>query len=391
MTERFDKWTPPEGDYWSSGSAGSDLREWSKSRPGGSHRPPRRPRRDRGVTRVLIVFAFLVCIAILVAGVIGGKHLLQNRSDKDATSSTAVESNRIVVKSGMGVAQVGKMLQEKGFINSAGDLVDLMKARGTEGSLKPGAYEFPMGTPILVIVEALEKGSGSSIKITIPEGMAVGQVADLLEKGEAIDGSEYARLSKQPDSFAVPLVGPDSVEADSLEGLLFPSTYFLVEGDDAKDLIGAQLAAFELKTATLPWSKAEELGVTPYQIVIIASMIEKEANIKDERAKVAAVIYNRLQQDMSLGIDATVRYALDKWTGPLTESDLKVDSPFNTRVKKGLPPAPIASPGLEALKAALEPAKVDYLYYVLIDTEGHHFFTDSYDEFLKAKQDAPPQ
>ncbi|HZJ03096.1 MAG TPA: endolytic transglycosylase MltG, partial [Thermoleophilia bacterium] len=149
------------------------------------------------------------------------------------------------------------------------------------------------------------------------------------------------------------------------------------------------LKTFSQKTAELPWENASELGVSPYQVVIIASLIEKEARIPEERAKVSAVIYNRLEEGMTLGIDATVRYAVKKWTGPLTRSDLAVDSPYNTRVETGLPPGPIASPGLAALEAALQPEEVDYLYYVLQDEAGHHFFTASYDEFLQAKENAP--
>ena len=187
----------------------------------------------------------------------------------------------------------------------------------------------------------------------------------------------------------LPDVGGKQPDVDTLEGLLFPSTYFLMEGDGATELIGAQLAAFTAKTANLPWKNATALGVTPMEIVVIASLIEKEVNVASERAKVAAVIYNRLKADMTLGIDATVRYAVNKWTGALTAEDLNVDSPYNTRIKKGLPPTPICNPGVAALQAALEPAKVDYLYYVLKDNDGNHFFTASYDEFLQAKQNAP--
>jgi len=121
----------------------------------------------------------------------------------------------------------------------------------------------------------------------------------------------------------------------------------------------------------------------------VASLIEKEVSVPDERPLVAAVIYNRLEKKMTLGVDATVRYALDKWTGELTSEDLEVDSPYNTRVVKGLPPTPISNPGVAALEAALEPAEVDYLYYVLSDTEGNHFFTADYDEFLRAKENQP--
>ena len=125
--------------------------------------------------------------------------------------------------------------------------------------------------------------------------------------------------------------------------------------------------------------------MTPYQIVVVASMLEKEASTPTDMANVAAVIYNRLKKKMTLGLDVTVRYAVNKWTEPLTADDLKVDSPYNTRVVKGLPPGPISNPGVAALTAALQPASVDYLYFVA-DSNGKMSFTASYDEFVKLKQ-----
>jgi UPF0755 protein len=245
---------------------------------------------------------------------------------------------------------------------------------------------------LAAVVDILETGRGAAnLKVTIPEGLAIDQTATLLTKSGDVDGVSYKDLAGQPAKYTIPKVGSTAPSVSSLEGLLFPSTYFLVEGDTASDLIATQLETFEAKTSGLPWSNAESLGVTPYEIIIIASMIEKEASVADERPKVAAVIYNRLAKKMTLGIDATIRYAVKKWTGALTDNDLKVDSPYNTRTNKGLPPGPISSPGVAALKAALEPSKADYLYYVLSDTEGHHFFTSSYEEFLKAKERAPQQ
>lgn len=278
------------------------------------------------------------------------------------------------------------------MINSSAEFVDVVKARGSEDDLQPGIYQLAQGQELVSVVEQLERGTGSaSFKVTIPEGLAASQTAALLAKDGVMDGESYAELAQQPQKFVVPKVGGSEVAVDTLEGLLFPSTYYLLKGDGPTELIGAQLAAFDSKTQSLPWSRAKDLGLTTYEIVIVASLIEKEASIADERAKVAAVIYNRLKKDMSLGIDATVRYALGKWTGALTAKDLEVDSPFNTRVNKGLPPSPIASPGVAALKAALNPADVNYLYYVLSDVDGHHFFTDSYDEFLEAKEQSPVQ
>jgi UPF0755 protein len=352
----------------------------------------RSPKRGGGASRLVIVFAFVLCVAVVVGVVIGGLRIIGNGANQQVTSTTLSPAADITVRQGMGATQVGALLEKAGLIESASEFVNVVKARGTTNSLKPGTYRFERGVTLTAIIEALETGRGATnLKITIPEGMAVDQVAALLDKGGDIGGTSYKDLAARPSQFSLPKVGGSLPSVDNLEGLLFPSTYFLVEGDTAAELIAAQLEAFQTKTSSLPWSNAQKLGVTPYEIVIIASMIEKEAVIADERPKVAAVIYNRLNKKMTLGIDATVRYALNKWTGPLTEKDLNVDSPYNTRVKKGLPPTPISSPGLAALKAALEPTKADYLYYVLSDTQGHHFFTASYEEFLKAKERAPQQ
>lgn len=350
----------------------------------------RRPR--RWASRVLIVGAFFVCIAVVAAVANQGVHWVRERSTTTSTVTAQGSSIRVEVKTGMTATQVGQLLQEEGVIESSSAFVDLVKSRGSENKLHPGTYQFATGLALLEVVDQLEKGRGSTtFKLTIPEGLAAGQVAELLSEGGKIKGSSYLDLSGQPSKFVVPKIGDSAPRVTTLEGLLFPSTYFLLQGDGATELIGAQLAAFQKETASLPWDKARALGVTQYQIVIVASLIEKEASIAEERAKVAEVIYNRLKQDMPLGIDATVRYTVGKWTGPLTSDDLKVDSPYNTRSVKGLPPGPIANPGVAALRAALEPGTGDYLYYVLTDTQGHHFFTASYEEFLQAKQNAPAQ
>ena len=385
MTDEFDRRPDeprPEG--------GQGFDERPADPLGTVPRHARAPRkRHGGVSRALIVLAFVACIAVVAGVAISGIKLIQGRADTETTSTTTASEATILVKQGMGATQVGQLLVQAGLVDTASEFVDLVKARGSENAIKPGTYRFSKGEELLALVEALEKGGTADLKITIPEGKASDQVAQLLDAAGNIDGDSYLQLAEQPAKFKVPKVGDSAPEVDTLEGLLFPSTYFMIEGDGATELIGAQLAAFESKTASLPWSKAADLGLTPYEVVIVASMIEKEANVADERAKVAAVIYNRLEKDMALGIDATVRYALGKWTGALTQEDLKVDSPYNTRVNRGLPPAPISNPGVAALEAALEPAQVDYLYYVLTDTEGHHFFTASYDEFLKAKENAP--
>jgi UPF0755 protein len=338
------------------------------------------------------VGAFIVFVVAAVLLINKGVDWFHEHSTTTVTEAAHGAAVKVVVNPGMTAAQIGTLLQERGVIESSAEFVDLVKARGSESALLPGIYQFYEDQKLLEVVDMLEQGKGSpSFRLTIPEGMAASQVGALLSDEGTIDGADYLELSGKPDKFRVPKVGETTPEVKTLEGLLFPSTYYLLEGDGATELIGAQLAAFAAQTASLPWEKAKALGLTPYQIVIVASLIEKEVSIAEERAKVAAVIYNRLKADMTLGIDATVRYAVDKWTGALTTEDLETNSPYNTRKVKGLPPAPIANPGVAALQAALEPAAVDYLYYVLSDKEGHHFFTASYDEFLEARENQPAQ
>ncbi len=351
----------------------------------------KKQRKRRWPARIVVVGGFLVFITVVAFLASKGVDWFNERTDA-TTSTTATHgpSVKVIINPGMTATEIGRLLEEKGVIDSASDFVDLVKSRDSEGDLRPGNYEFYEDQKLLEVVDTLEKGSSTAnLRETIPEGLAVSQVAAQLNKEGVISGDSYAELADKPEEFLLPEVGGKKPEVDTLEGLLFPSTYFLMEGDGATELIGAQLAAFTTKTASLPWENAETLGVSPMEIVIVASLIEKEVNVAEERAKVAAVIYNRLKAGMTLGIDATVRYAVNKWTGALTTEDLLVDSPYNTRVKKGLPPTPICSPGVAALEAALTPAKVDYLYYVLKDKAGHHFFTASYDEFLAAKENAP--
>ncbi len=353
----------------------------------------KRNRKRRWPTRIAVVGGFLVFITVVAFLASKGVDWFNERSAE--TTSTSVGHGpvvKVIVNPGMSATEIGKLLEQKGVVDSAAEFVDLVKSRDSENDLRPGNYEFYDDQKLVEVVDMLERGaSTANLKETIREGLAISQVAAQLDKEGTISGETYAELAAKPEEFLLPEVGGTQPKVETLEGLLFPSTFFLMEGDGAMELIGAQLAAFTSKTAGLSWKNASTLGLTPYEIVIVASLIEKEVNVADERAKVAAVIYNRLEADMTLGIDATVRYAVNKWTGALTGEDLLVKSPYNTRVVKGLPPTPICSPGVAAIEAALKPADVDYLYYVLQDADGHHFFTASYDEFLQAKENAPRQ
>jgi UPF0755 protein len=211
-----------------------------------------------------------------------------------------------------------------------------------------------------------------TVRLTIPEGYRLTQIADRVQEVLGIPSKRFLNAVDQSDVSLPPYLPAD---ATSLEGFLFPQTYeFLRSGTTPNEVIDKLVGEFGREVADLPWDNAAKLGVTPYQVVTIASMIEKEAKLDRERPLIAGVIYNRLRLDMQLGIDATLLYDDPTPDGQLSTSDIETDTPYNTRIRVGLPPTPIASPGLESLRAALEPADTNYLYYVLCGEDGHHAF-----------------
>ena len=227
------------------------------------------------------------------------------------------------------------------------------------------------------------------LRIVFPEGFTrkemVKRVAEVRQIAKTkrkvtpkLSGDAYATASKAAKV-------PPGVEKDArgIEGFLFPATYEFVQRTTAKQLVDDQIEHFESNWRKLDLDFASSKNLTPYDVLIIASMVEKETIAPDERPLVAAVIYNRLKARMPLGIDATIRYGLDvPGTEPLRVSQLESDNPYNTRNRTGLPPTPIANPGLASMQAAAHPAKVKYLYFVRKPDKVHHFFTASEQEFF---------
>jgi cell division protein YceG involved in septum cleavage len=221
------------------------------------------------------------------------------------------------------------------------------------------------------------------VSVTIPEGETAAQIAQIAA-AKGLTGS-YLRAASKAARHSV-LLDPTDYGAPranrSLEGFLFPATYEMYAGAPARQLLAKQLTAFGENFGSVQERRARALHVTPYQLLIVASMVEREALLARDRPRVAAVIYNRLRLGMALGIDSTIRYALHDFSKPLTEAQLHIDSPYNTRIHHGLPPTPISNPGLAAIDAAAHPAHVPYLYYVNgADGCGELVFSTSYAEF----------
>ena len=227
-------------------------------------------------------------------------------------------------------------------------------------------------------------------RIVFPEGFTRREMAERITKVDGIAFRErhvHPRLREKAylaatASSTLPGQFAGDGKRRSLEGFLFPATYDFLRGTTSKHLVGQQLAAFRRAWKDVDLRYARSKHLTPFDVLIIASMVEKEAIAPDERPKIAAVIYNRLHARMPLGIDATIRYALTvPGTEPLHESQLKNPTPYNTRLYPGLPPGPIANPGLASIQAAAHPARVNYLYFVRKPDKVHHFFTASFAAF----------
>jgi peptidoglycan lytic transglycosylase G len=226
-------------------------------------------------------------------------------------------------------------------------------------------------------------------KILLPEGLNVRQTGEkVAESTEGnISAEEFQAAVNEGDYNYAFLKDANG----NLEGFLFPKTYEVTSRTSAHSVVNMLLKQFQVETEHLEWSRAQTLGVTPYQVVIIASLIEKEAKVPEDRPLIASVIYNRLKNKMKLGIDATVEYALGQWKPALTNKDLQVDSPYNTYRIPGLPPAPICNPGFESIRAALYPASTNYVYYILTGADGKHSFTADYQEFKRWKEERDRQ
>jgi UPF0755 protein len=223
--------------------------------------------------------------------------------------------------------------------------------------------------------------AGPVKKVTIPEGYDRRAIADLAKK-DGVSG-DYMKASESFKGFNPARYGAQN--PPSLEGFLFPATYDLPHKPNVDDLIARQLDAFRQYMDQVNLKYAKSKNLTPYDVLIIASMIEREAVVDKDRKLIAAVIYNRLHDGMPLQIDATIRFAENNWTQPLTEADLHISSPYNTYENSGLPPTPIGNPGLASIEAAARPASVNYLYYVAKPDGCGHFFTASYSAFQAAQ------
>ncbi|MGH2688068.1 MAG: endolytic transglycosylase MltG [Actinomycetota bacterium] len=336
----------------------------------------------RGGMRVVRLAALGIVVVALLAAV--GAALFYRQQVGGSPDGRPV---KVVIDVGSTGEQIAQELLRAGVVTS--DLVFrvYLKLNDAGGGLRAGEYNLREEMPYDELLASLEEGPEIEyLKLTIPEGLTEWQTAERVAEATPITAEAFLAAAKPVT--VKPAALPEGVQ--TLEGFLYPETYFITERETAEDLVRRLVGEYDRRTADAPWDRAQALGRTPYEILVIASMVEREAQDPAEAGLVSAVIHNRLERGMQLGIDATVRYGIRKLTGPLLQSDLDKPTPYNTRLIPGLPPTPIGNPGETAIRAALEPADSNALYFVRTANCRNHVFTETYEEFLaeKAKQPA---
>jgi UPF0755 protein len=332
----------------------------------------------RGKRAPLVALAVLSLIIVAAAGSWRFMETGMRPVNVADTSQVAV-----TIPMGTGTQGIAEILDAADIIRSKTVFRIRSRLDGLDGQYKAGEYLFTRDMDMRFLMKELVSGvEALTTRFTVPEGLTVLQTADVLAEAGVLDRDEFLIEAATGDFSPYRFLDG----AAGLEGFLYPETYDVYADASAHDVADRMLAQFDKLFTEEYYGKAEALGLSINEVVTIASLIERETRVPEERALVASVIMNRLNVGMPLQIDATVQFALGENKEHLTYADLEVDSPYNTYKINGLPPGPICSPRIECIEAALYPADTDYIYYVLSpELDGRHNFTKSYDEFLRFK------
>ncbi|MFW6147791.1 MAG: endolytic transglycosylase MltG [Thermodesulfobacteriota bacterium] len=310
-------------------------------------------------TFTIFVTGFLVVILCAFAALYFG-YFLVSPAGRDKQEEV------FLVEKGSGLRSIAAQLEERGLIKSKYLFMLWAYMKGCARDIQAGEYSFNQSLAPVQILGLLTSGKVKTYSFTIPEGLTSKEIADLLEERDLVNKRDFISLISDKD-----LVASYHVDGPSLEGYLFPDTYVIRKDMEPHDLIGLMVNRFWEVFNSLIEEKKPEMPVR--DIVILASIVEKETGLAEERPLIAAVFLNRLKKKMRLESDPTVIYGLENFQGNLTRKNLQASTPYNTYVQHGLPPGPIANSGREALKAVINPAETDYLYFVSKNDGSHHF------------------
>lgn len=295
-------------------------------------------------------------------------------------------SKDLVVDIPMGstVDDVAHILKENNLIKDEFVFKINFKIKNNYSHMKSGSYLLNQTLSNKDIIDKLVSGEiyQDGVKITIPEGSTSNEIIALLVKNELGKKSDFEELIKNPSAFYDEFDFLNEKDIKTLEGFLYPSTYYFDEDSNPKDIIKEMVKLFDKNYTEELQNKQKERKLTLQEVVNLASIMEKEAVLDEDRPIIASVFYNRLEKDMPLQSDATLQYIFDTRKKRMTYDDLKIDSPYNTYIEKGLPPTPIANPGIKSIEAVLYPEETDYLYFVA-DIDGGNVYSKTYEEHQK--------
>jgi uncharacterized YceG family protein len=332
--------------------------------------PPKRRRRTRRIVALATIFVFVALVVIFAI-------LLFQPFAGEGTGTV-----RVRIPPGAGAGEIGDQLAQAGVIDSGFFFSLRARLSGQRDDLRSGTFTMRRDMTYAAALDQLTTAprAAAVLDVTLPEGPSRRELAPRVRQA-GIDGDYVAATRRSgrldPRDYGAPR------GTRNLEGFLFPATYQLRTREaTARRLVARQVEAFKDTFARVDLTRARRRNLSRYDVLIIASMVEREVLVPRERRLIAGVIYNRLQQGIPLGIDATIRYARNNWSRPLRQSELQADSPYNTRLRRGLPPTPIGNPGLAAMRAAASPAETRAIYYVVRPCgDGAHSFSSTKAQF----------
>ncbi|MGI6591047.1 MAG: endolytic transglycosylase MltG [Eggerthellaceae bacterium] len=327
------------------------------------------------------VIAAILAVVIIVAALFFSGALSSCSAQETVAEGTEVE---VTVPDGASTKDIAQILYDAKLIGTTDEFTSAVDRAGASTSLKPGTYQLVGGTSADDLVSQMEQGPQTDT-LTIPEGSTLSQIAKLVAEAtdNRVSASAFKKQAKKASAYVKDYPFVKNAYKNSLEGFLFPKTYQVSKDDDADAIIRMMLDQYRQEVSSLDYSTAKKHGLSKYDVLILASMIEKEA-AADNRATVSSVFYNRLDNNMALQSDATIAYIVGHEP---TASDLSTSSPYNTYLNTGLPAGPICSPGLESLEAACNPENTDYLYfYFAKDANGdmQYYFSKTYKQHQAA-------
>ncbi len=327
------------------------------------------------MNRRLLIIAGVLTLLLIALGIAGFWFYQQTRP-----LSSAFQPQLVRLREPIDADALSQRLFERKLIRNPNLLAWQLRRKG-KAQIAAGDYEFSPSQSMFEIADILIHERFTRNWVTIPEGWTIARIAERLSERGVADKDEFLQLCQQPQRFKdVDMPLPENLH---LEGYLFPSTYRLPPGTGAEQAIRTMLQTTRQQVYLRYKDAMEQRGLSFHELLTIASMIEKEVLHDDERPRVASVIYNRLRINMPLQIDATVLYGMGYWKERVLYKDLRHPSPYNTYLNRGLPPGPIANPGLASIRAALEPEQTEYLFYVA-QANGYHRFSRTYEEHLRA-------